>query len=190
LVRRGFILRAVGFLAAALVVAALWRVYSWWTSPDLLPSNDAIGLGMGARPVSQAEWTFGVSIPEDVGQGEVTTLTFRSAPTADLDVNTARADVVFSICTRDPGPKGTFLGGANGTGSHYCNTLTPITSATTLQWPTMSAYIVATLTPHQAGRVHIVGANLDYALPRGHWWRHGTQHLPMDVRQKVSPDPR
>jgi hypothetical protein len=125
-----------------------------------------------------------------VGDGDATTLTFRGTPTADLDVNTAGADVVFSICTRDPGPKGAFLGSGNGDGSQYCNTLTPIVAGTTLRWPTMKAYIVATVTPHHEGRIHIVQANLDYSLSRDHWWRHGTQHLQMDVRQRVSPDPR
>jgi hypothetical protein len=50
------------------------------------------------------------------------------------------------------------------------------------------AYIVGTLTPTQAERVHLTGVDFHDSLGRGHWWRRGADHVTLDVRQQVSPN--
>jgi hypothetical protein len=177
---------AVGLLTFAVLAGFLLR---WWTHPDLFTDFGG-GIGMGAKPVEKAQWTFAVVYPPGgLGEGHDPashTITFTDVPDVQLSPNSARASVVFSVCTPEPGPRGTFIGAANGTGARYCDTLTAIRAGVTMPWPTLGAYIVGTLTPKQAGRIHLTGVDFHYSLGRDHWWRRGVDHVTLDVRQRVS----
>ena len=176
-------------LLVVLVLAVFCTVVAglglrWWTHPDLLNAKNGLWITTSKLPFQRAQQTYGVVVPP--GPGTPTTITFRSVPVARFATNTANATVVFSVCHRPPGPRGSFIGGVSGSGDHYCTSIDPIVAGTTLRFPTTAEYIIATSTPTQAGKVVITGADFDYPLDRSHWYRRGVEGVDFHIAQRVS----
>jgi hypothetical protein len=167
---------AAGAVVFAWFVAAGVR---WWTHPDLLGSQIGNGFSsLDPQSLARSQITFGITYPH--GKGNTATMTFRSAPAMQFGTNTARATATFSVCYPRQGASGA-IGAVHGTGSRFCSRLVPIVDGTKFEFPTAREYIVATVTPRTTGRVVLTGADFDYALDRGHWYRRGVDHVDMRV---------
>ena len=178
---------SIAVVGLPLVIVAALGIH-WWTHPNLF-ADGGIVTSMGPRPVQKAQWTFAVVMPASgLGQGHGPTpftITFTGSPDVTLRHNSERASAVVSVCTPYPEPKGTLIGAVDGTGARYCATLMPVRAGVTMPWPTLGAYLVCTLTPRQAGHVHVTGVDFHYRLGRDHWWQRGVDRVSVDVHQRV-----
>ena len=169
-----------GVLAVALS-AAVTVAWHWWTHPHLL--RDREGDAVAVIPRHRAEDPVAVAITSARDHGSPVAWTWQGAR-ADFATNTAGATAEFSVCDTGPqfvAPEGVVLDPDVGL-AQGCTAVHPLVDGTRLTYPDPHQVLVVILRPTRAGRVHLTGVDVRYALGVEHLFRHGTDHVTVDVR--------
>jgi len=170
----------VGLLAAALLVA-LPLAWHWWTHPHLIQGSDHVETVVA--PQKRAEAAVAVAITSPRAHGDPVTLIWHGAH-AFLSTNTARARASYSVCDTGPEfvrPTGVILDPDRAL-TQFCTAVRPLTDGAKLTYPNPRQVVILTLRPTRPGRVHVTGVDVTYALGVEHLFRHGTDHVALDVR--------
>jgi len=165
---------------AVLVVVALTflgaRAWSWATHPE---SMSPYGSGVSGPAAVGASMAFGTYVSTD---GPWTTESGGSPASVELESavpriveNTAAADVALLVC-RSTGSDG--VGAIAATElTTYCSSTTPVSPGRIVLSMPPYDQLIAVVTPHQKGVVHVAGVDVTYR----DGLRRGTQQSGIDI---------
>ncbi len=159
---------AVVSLAVTVLAAVVLIQQSWWSRPTAFG-----GWGNEFDTTLKANQTLNVDMGGTRSGEEVTLRGVRPHLSAD----SARAQVELIVCQwRDT----RFISDL-GSLDEYCSSTTPLGEHTAPRTLHDNESIVARITPSAPGKVHLLGADVDYQRGWRHMWQTGTEQIGTEV---------